>query len=127
MDNPMELINTIMKNPAALEGIKNLMNSTTQETEPDYEEQNLTHTDNASVPDMSFITQFLASNPQSINVMNKMKNAYDAYSDRKDPNINLLDALTPFLSESRTANLDKIKNIVRMGKAASVFTKRQGG
>lgn len=126
MDNPMELINTLMKNPAAMEGIKNILSgSAPEKTEQNFEgEIAKPEGVSAPMPDMSFLTQLLASNPQSMGVMNKMKSAYDAYSDKSDPNINLLDALAPYLSRSRTENLEKIKNIVRMGKAASVFTKR---
>ena len=88
MDNPMELINTIMKNPAAIEGIKNMLGGEQIQTDTPVPEEQITKMPSSDLPDLSFITQFLASNPQSINVMNKMNPSYST-------NINLYSVAYP--------------------------------
>ena len=129
--NAMELISGLMNNPDTIEQIKNIIgnmkqnenqSNTEQKTNPnEYVSQS---TVNNAVPDLSFISNLLSSNSQSIEIMNKMKRAYDVYSDTSDPDVNLLTALTPYLSSTRIKNIEKVKTIIKFGKATTVFTKR---
>ena len=142
-DNSMDLLTSLLSNPQAVENIKNIIggmaNSSQNEPEPAREPepepesrpepphtQQAPRPQTASVPDMSFLTNILANSNQNVEIMNKMKQAYDVYASEDDPSINLLHALSPYLSQKRTANLEKVITMVKVGKAASVFGKNMG-
>ena len=103
MDNPMELLTELMKNKDAVDNVKNMFSA------PDREESNTT--------DMSFLIKMLSENKQSAELIGKMKGLYDAYNDNNDPAVRLLNDLTPFLSQRRVANIDKISKIAKISKA----------
>ena len=130
--NAMELISGLMNNPDAIDKIKNILYGTqtdvsVQSENTDNIDDNIAVSNNIGgnkIPDMSFISNLLSGNEQSVELMNRMKDAYDVYSNNSDPEVNLLNALTPYLSSTRIRNLETIKKIVRLGKATSVFAKR---
>jgi hypothetical protein len=101
MDNPIELLSELMKNKDAVDNVKNML-STTDETNTD---------------DMSFLIKMLSENKQGVQIVSKMKGLYDAYNDNNDPAVRLLNDLTPFLSERRVANINRISKIAKISKA----------
>lgn len=103
MDNPMELLTELMKNKDAVDNVKNMFSSSEGEVN--------------NIPDMSFLVKMLSENKQSAQLIGKMKGLYDAYNDDNDPAVRLLNDLTPFLSERRVANIDKISKIAKISKA----------
>ena len=118
MADAMEFLSGLLKNKDALNSLKNMVSdSQTESSEGKKEDMNY----NSEIPDLSFVTELLSSNKQSVEIMNKMKKVYDVYSDNNDPGINLLNALSPYLSSKRNANLSKIMTAVKMGKAFNQF------
>ena len=126
----MELISALMSNPKAVEQIKNIIGNIQSDEKiinTDLENTNVTSPLSESYeskqPDLAFITNLLTENEHSLEMITKMKNAYDVYSDKSDPTINLLSALSPYLSEVRIQNLEKLKTVIRLGKATTAFSK----
>ena len=105
MDNPMELLNELMKNKEAVESVKNMLGSSENNTAP------------AQTPDIAFLAKMLSENKQGTQVLGKLKSVYDVYNDNNDPSLRLLNDLTPFLSGKKAENIDKIAKIARMSKA----------
>ncbi len=110
MADAMELFSNLLKNKDTLDNLKKMVSD-----EPEKEQRSALPASEA--PDLSFLSDLLAGSPGNLEMMNKMKKAYDAYSDEKDPGINLLNALAPYLSSKRTDNLSKIMTAVKVGKA----------
>lgn len=104
MDNPMEFLGELMKNKEAVESVKNALSGIDGSV-----------SDN-EIPDMSFLMKMLSENKQSVQMLGKMKGLYDVYNDNNDPAVRLLNDLTPFLSERRVANIDRISKIAKISK-----------
>ena len=118
MADAMDLLTGLLKNKDALNGLKNMMSNN------DENEQNLNENIPSygnDMPDLSFLGDLLSGNRQNVEIMNKIKSAYDAYSDESDHGVNLLKALKPYLSSKRTENLSKIMTAVKVGKAFNKF------
>ncbi len=123
----MDIMSGLMSNPDAVNQIKNILSGiqANDSQTPETSVKNDTKVEsNNAVPDMSFLNNIFSGNNQNSEIMIKMKNAYDAYSNRNDPEINLLTALTPYLSTTRLQYVERMKTLVRIGKATSAFTKR---
>lgn len=118
------MLSSIISNPKAMESIKDITNNLTDskgKAEVENDENTLTPLMDNSLPDMSFLTEILANNQQSIQALTKMKKAYDTYNNTHDPSINLINALSPYLSTKRVANANKIITALKVGKAINVF------
>ncbi len=115
MADAMELLSGLLKNKDTLNNLKNLVSDQQEREKTVYSDDAKPY--NSDMPDLSFLTELLSNNRQNVEIMNKMKKAYDAYSDDRDPGINLLNALTPYLSNKRNENLSKIMTAVKVGKA----------
>lgn len=104
MDNPMELLNQLMKNKDAVDTVKNMLNKEDASAP-------------VETPDIAFLAKMLSENKQGAQVLGKLKGVYDVYNDNNDPSLRLLSDLTPFLSGRKAENIDKIAKLARMSKA----------
>ncbi len=122
-NNMMDLLSGLMKNPETVSKLKNVIGNLSNESseEPDYPQTSTTGSN-----DLSFINDLINSNEQTAQLMNKFKDAYNVYSSNNSPEINLLTALTPFLSSNRLQSAEKMKMILKIGKATSVFARKWG-
>ena len=118
MADAMELLSGLLKNKDALNSLKNAFS----DNEPVEKREN-SMPSSQDIPDLSFLSELLSGNQQNVEIMSKMKKAYDAYSNDNDPGINLLNALAPYLSNKRNENLSKIMTAVKVGKAFNQFNR----
>lgn len=119
MDNPIDMLTQLMNNPKALDGIKDILNNSDNNKQ---EPVNRSETPSNPI-DLSFLTQLLSENKQTAQALGKLKEMYDAYSDKNDPSITLLNDLTPFLSSKRADNMSRITQIAKAAKALNLLNK----
>ena len=122
MDNQLtDMINSLLSNPQGLEAVSRLIKG--ENTSENQQEQMSDHTKNQSteLPDLNFLTNILGSNQNGVNALLKLKKAYDVYNNTYDPGINLINALSPYLSSKRVANANKIINAVKMSRVINSF------
>lgn len=116
------MLSSFISNPKAMESIKDLAsNFSVPNSEPGKREERENTAPNVNMPDISFLSEILANNQQSVQALNKMKKAYDTFNNTRDPSINLINALSPYLSTKRVANASKIITALKVGKAINVF------
>jgi hypothetical protein len=120
MDNQLtDIINSLLSNPQGLEAVSKLIkggNSSQQE-----QVQMPSETQSTELPDLSFLTNILANNQIGANAILKIKKAYDVYNNTYDPGVNLINALSPYLSSKRAVNANKIINAVKVGRVINSF------
>ena len=73
------------------------------------------------IPDISFLANLLSNNKMSMQAIGKMKKAYDTFNNARDPSINLINALSPYLSSRRAMNANRLITAVKVTKAINVF------
>ncbi len=124
--NAVNMFNSLLSNPDALNNIKDMFNNINGENKLDgnFAEKTSGNDDNKSnQPDMTFIIDLINKN-QNKELLRKVSNAYSAYSSNSSPGIGLLEALSPYLSSKRSANLEMVKNVIRMTNAVSEFNRK---
>lgn len=125
--NALEMLSGMLSNPSAMENISNMvkgMNAKDKEENQErteIKEEPIKFENNNSIPDMSFLANIFANNENSIQAMNKMRKAYDTFNNVHDPSINLINALSPYLSVRRMNNANKLITMVKVSKAINVF------
>jgi hypothetical protein len=122
MDNQLtDMINSLLSNPQGLEAVSRLIKG--ENTSENQQQQMSVHTKNQSteLPDLNFLTNILGSNQNGVNALLKLKKAYDVYNNTYDPGINLINALSPYLSSKRVANANKIINAVKVSRVINSF------
>ena len=120
-NNMMDLLSGLMKNPETVSKLKNVIGNLSNE-EPAQPE--IPKGSSMGSNDLSFINDLINNNEQTAQLMSKFKDAYSVYSSNNSPEINLLTALTPFLSTNRLQSAEKMKMILKIGKATSVFARK---
>lgn len=68
-----------------------------------------------------------SSNNSDMETLIKLKQAYDKVSSSPDPRISLLSSLKPYMSSKRSAELDRIANIISITKISEIIKTFQGG
>ena len=120
-NNMMDLLSGLMKNPETVSKLKNVIGNLSNE-EPAQPE--IPKGSSMGSNDLSFINDLINNNEQTAQLMSKFKDAYSVYSSNNSPEINLLTELTPFLSTNRLQSAEKMKMILKIGKATSVFARK---
>ena len=116
----MDLLNKLIADPAAIKNIKDMLGSTTEESNSEKEEKtDFYHTSNNS---MDFLYEIL-NNQQNGEMLRKINNIYNRYSNEKTPGLELLDALKPFLSQRRVESMDKVRKAIKISNAFSELKK----
>lgn len=123
--NAVEMLSGLLGNPDAVKTAVDMIGSLSAPTE---EKQNASAVPQneapqikPEVPDISFLANLLSENKVSLQAMTRMKKAYDAFSNAHDPSINLINALSPYLSTRRAMNAEKLITAVKVSKAINVF------
>lgn len=116
----LQMLSGLLGNPDALKGAADMLGINTKAPEEEKQDVSQPKTD-VQVPDISFLANILSNNEQSLQAMTKMKKAYDAFNNAYDPSINLINALSPYLSAGRALNASKLITAVKVSKAINVF------
>lgn len=125
-NNAMSMFSTLLSNPEAINNIKGMLGNIgsgveTEKTSSDHTSENEGF--NHQQPDLSFLNDFFSHSGNS-ELLRKVSNAYNVYSNDSSPGISLLEALSPYLSGRRAANLQKVKNVIRITNAFSEFNRK---
>lgn len=101
-NNPMDIFNKLVENPEAVDEIKKLIGNLDL-SQPGNEEKSRENEEKGN------------SGLGGDDVIQKMSGLFNDFSTPNNPTVNLLNALTPFLSGKRAQSVGKIANIARMG------------
>lgn len=127
-DQAMDLLANILSNPDAMENIKHIISDAGAQQSPPPAPKSPAPSQSLgdiSGVDLSFLTNLLNKNAQSMAMITKLKRAYDTYVGDDDKNIRLLNAISPYLSQKRLSNFGSLVKMIRIGRAAEVFTKNK--
>ena len=123
--NAMEMLSGLLSDPNAIKDAMEMFGSlgttsTEKKTDnmPNIPKQEEIKTE---VPDISFLANLLSNNRMSMQAIGKMKKAYDTFNNAHDPSINLINALSPYLSSRRAMNANRLITAVKVSKAINVF------
>ncbi len=116
----LQMLSGLLGNSDALKGVSDMLGINKEASKEESPEAIPQKTD-VQVPDISFLANLLSNNEQSLQAMTKMKKAYDAFNNARDPSINLINALSPYLSAGRAVNANKLITAVKVSKAINVF------
>ncbi|MBQ2897405.1 MAG: hypothetical protein IJE46_03660 [Clostridia bacterium] len=121
--NAMNLFSSLLSNPDAMKNIKDIIGNVDSgnKNEEISEQNNL----NSFQPknDLNFLNDILSQSKNN-DLLRKVNNAYNVYSNNSTPGIKLLEALAPYLSSKRVNNLEKVKTVIKMTNAVSEFNKK---
>jgi len=121
MDNsPMDLLNQLISNPESAKNIKDMLKNMSTPTEQEPVDEGLSEGELISA--LPLINEFL-NNKQNGEMLRKINKAYTGYSNNMTPGLQLLDALKPYLSQHRSANLEKIRKVIKISNAFSELKK----
>ena len=121
--NAMNLFSSLLSNPDAMKNIKDIIgNVDSGNKNEEISEQN---NSNSFQPknDLNFLNDILSQSKNN-DLLRKVNNAYNVYSNNSTPGIKLLEALAPYLSSKRVNNLEKVKTVIKMTNAVSEFNKK---
>ncbi len=116
----IEMLGGLLGNPDALKKATDMLGAASQNPKENKSYEAPVN-NNTQVPDISFLANLLSNNEISLQAMTKMKKAYDTFNNARDPSINLINALSPYLSAHRALNANKLITAVRVSKAINVF------
>ena len=119
----MNLFSSLLSNPDAMKNIKDIIgNVDSGNKNEEISEQN---NSNSFQPknDLNFLNDILSQSKNN-DLLRKVNNAYNVYSNNSTPGIKLLEALAPYLSSKRVNNLEKVKTVIKMTNAVSEFNKK---
>ena len=116
----MDLLNKLIADPEAIKNIKDMVGNMSSGAQTENNNDNIKSSETFnSVP---FIYEFL-NNQQNSEMIKKINNAYSGYSNDTTPGLKLLDALKPYLGQSRIGNLEKIRKAIKISNAFSELKK----
>ena len=124
--NPMEMLSGLLSDPNAMREAVDMLgslgaSSTEKKTDNAPHFPNQENEIKTEVPDISFLANLLSNNRMSMQAIGKMKKAYDTFNKAHDPSINLINALSPYLSSRRAMNANRLITAVKVSKAINVF------
>ncbi len=116
----MNLFSSLLSNPDAMKNIKDILgNASVDEKQKPPVDNSPTMNTN----DLNFLSNII-NQGQNSEIIRKISNAYNVYSNNSTPGIRLLEALSPYLSTKRVSNLEKVKVAIKMSNAVSEFNKK---